>query len=86
MNFGPFQKSVTAFVTGLVGWGFQVIASTPTAVTAAEWMALAAVSAAALGVYAVPNQASQAEVDAALKAFESVRGRPADPTDRADVA
>lgn len=50
-----------------------MIASAPAAITAAEGLALAVVAATALGVYAVPNTASQAEVEAALHAFEQVR-------------
>lgn len=53
--FGPAQKFVTALVTGWIGWGFEVVASTPSAVSAAEWLGLAAATGVALGVYAVPN-------------------------------
>lgn len=52
---GPYQKFVTSLVTGLIGWGFVVIASAPVGVTAAEWMGLAVVAGTSLGVYAVPN-------------------------------
>lgn len=55
MNLGPYQKTVTALVTGLIGWGFVVIASASAPITSSEWMGLAVVVATALGVYAVAN-------------------------------
>lgn len=76
MNFGPYQKMITTLVTGLIGWGFVVVASPDAAVSAAEWLGLAVVGATGLGVYAVPNHPSQAEIEAALRAFESVREEP----------
>lgn len=50
-----YQKAIAALVTGAIGWGAVVIASTPTEITASEWLALAVVVATALGVYSVPN-------------------------------
>lgn len=55
MNFGTYAKAITAFVTGVIGWGYMVIASEPQAVTASEWMMLAAIAAGAAGVYQMPN-------------------------------
>ena len=51
----PFRKTVTALVTGVIGWVGVVIASEPSAISDSEWLALAVVLATALGVYAVPN-------------------------------
>lgn len=52
---GKYRKTVTALVTGLIGWGAAVVASTPTAVTASEWIMFATAVATGLGVYAVGN-------------------------------
>lgn len=52
---GPWAKTVTALVVGLLGWGAMVVTSDPSAVTASEWLALGVVGATALGVYSVPN-------------------------------
>ena len=53
--FAPYRKTITALVTGLIGWATIVVNSEPTSVTSSEWIALATVVAVALGVYAVPN-------------------------------
>ncbi len=50
-----YLKSVTALVTGGLGWGAVVIASKPAPVTASEWLAAGVVLATSLGVYAAPN-------------------------------
>ncbi len=50
-----YKKTITALVTGLIGWGTAVVVSTPAAPTAAEWIGLATVAATALGVYGVSN-------------------------------
>lgn len=55
MSFGPYQKTITAFVTGLIGWGFVVVSSDSGPITSSEWMGLAVAVATALGVYAVAN-------------------------------
>ena len=52
-----YRKTITAVVTGAIGWGAQVVASAPAAPTAAEWIGGATVLAVALGVYAVKNEA-----------------------------
>lgn len=51
-----YRKTVTALVTGNIGWVGVVIASSSGPITSAEWLALAVVNATALGVYAVPNE------------------------------
>jgi hypothetical protein len=51
-----YQKTISALVTGLLGWGAIVVVSDPTAITASEWIALGVAAATALGVYAVPNK------------------------------
>lgn len=52
-----YNKTITAVVTGLIGWAGAVVISTPTAVTASEWVMLATVLATGLGVYSVTNKA-----------------------------
>lgn len=54
-RIAPYRKTVTALVTGLIGWAAVVIVSEPSNVTATEWLGLAIAVATALGVYAVPN-------------------------------
>ena len=57
MNLGHYGKTVTALVTGIIGWCTQV-ANAPGGfdhITAVQWVALATVVAVALGVYAVAN-------------------------------
>ena len=51
-----YRKTITAVVTGLIGWGVVVVASEPAAVTASEWLMGATALATALGVYAVANE------------------------------
>jgi hypothetical protein len=52
-----YRKSITALVTGALGWGGVVVASEPSAITAPEWLFLGVVVATALGVYnAAANQ------------------------------
>lgn len=57
------QKAVSAMVTGVIGWGFVVVASTSASITAAEWLGLAVAVATGLGVYAVPNIPSSHDED-----------------------
>lgn len=56
MNLAPYRKTVTAVVTGLIGWAAVVITSEPTAITASEWLMGVTALATALGVYAVANE------------------------------
>lgn len=51
----PYAKIVAAEVTGVLGWGIQVVNSTPKPVTAAEWLGLAVVAAMGLGIYGATN-------------------------------
>jgi hypothetical protein len=55
MNFAPYRKTVSAVVTGLIGWATVVVVSDPSPISAAEWIALATVLATALGVYTIRN-------------------------------
>lgn len=55
MKWNEVRKTITALVTGGLGWGTAVIESAPSGVTATEWIMLGTVVAVALGVYAVPN-------------------------------
>ncbi len=58
MNLGTYSKTIAALVTGIIGWGLEVVNSKPAAVTSSEWIGLAIVVAVALGVYAIPNTAA----------------------------
>lgn len=55
LNLNQYRKTITALAVGNIGWAGVVIASKPSAITAAEWLALAVANATALGVYGVPN-------------------------------
>jgi hypothetical protein len=50
------RKTLTALATGLLGWGAAVVASSPSAVTASEWITFGTVLATALGVYGIQNK------------------------------
>lgn len=54
-KLSQFQKTITALVSGVIGWAAVVIASPASAISASEWLMLAVAGATALGVYAVPN-------------------------------
>jgi predicted RecA/RadA family phage recombinase len=54
-KLNEYRKTITAVVTGAIGWATLVIVSDPVAITAPEWVAGATALAIALGVYAVPN-------------------------------
>lgn len=54
---GKYRKTITAVVTGLIGWGTAVVQSAPSGVTATEWIMLATVTATGLGVYGIANDA-----------------------------
>jgi hypothetical protein len=54
-SFAPYRKTVTAVVTGLLGWSAIVVASDPSAITSTEWQLGAVALATALGVYTVAN-------------------------------
>lgn len=55
MNLGKYGKTITALVTGLIGWATVVVQSVPAKITATEWIAFVTVLAVAFGVYAVRN-------------------------------
>jgi hypothetical protein len=46
-----YRKSITALVTGILGWGGVVVASESADISAPEWLFLGVVVATALGVY-----------------------------------
>lgn len=54
--FGQYNKTVTAVITGLIGWGSAVVTSDRATVSASEWIMLATVLATAFGVYAIANK------------------------------
>lgn len=54
-KIAPYNKTVTAVSTGVLGWATVVVTSTPALVTASEWLMLGTVLATAFGVYQVPN-------------------------------
>ncbi len=56
VNLGTYNKTITALITGLIGWGSAVVTSDTTAITAAEWIMLATVIATALGVFSIANK------------------------------
>ena len=56
MNLAPYRKTVTAVVTGLIGWATVVVTSESIDITSGEWIMLATVLATALGVYQVSNE------------------------------
>ena len=53
-----YRKTLTAVVTGGIGWAAVVVTSPAAAISASEWLMGATVLATALGVYAAPNEAS----------------------------
>jgi hypothetical protein len=59
INFGPYGKTITALITGLIGWFILVTNSAQAHITSQEWIALAIALATAVGVYAVGNGAPE---------------------------
>lgn len=55
-NLPAYRKTLSAIVTGVIGWATAVTVSAPARITAAEWIVLATVLATALGVFAAPNE------------------------------
>ena len=51
-----YRKTLTAIVTGVLGWFATIIASEAETISQSEWLMLAVVLATALGVYGVPNK------------------------------
>jgi hypothetical protein len=56
MTMSRYLKTITAVISGAIGWGVMVVNSAPSAITASEWIAGATYLAVALGVFSVPNQ------------------------------
>lgn len=54
-DLSVYNKTITALVTGLIGWAGVVITSDAKDITASEWLGLAIAVAVGLGVYAMPN-------------------------------
>lgn len=52
-----YRKTITALVTGAIGWATLVVTSAPADITATEWISGATALAVAFGVWAVPNKA-----------------------------
>ncbi len=52
---GTYGKTITAVITGLIGWATLVVESDPSEIVSSEWIVLATVLATALGVYTVSN-------------------------------
>ena len=51
-----YRKTVTAIVTGVLGWFAVVIASEAATISQSEWLMLAVGLATALGVYGIANK------------------------------
>lgn len=51
-----YRKTITAVVTGVLGWAGVVIASDAAKISQSEWLMLAVGLATALGVYGVTNE------------------------------
>ena len=62
MNLGAYNKTITALVTGLIGWAAVVVTSARGSISSSEWLGLAVAVATALGVYAVPNGPTAVQV------------------------
>ena len=56
-KLAPYQKTIAALITGVLGWFAYVVAASPDTFTVsnAQWLALGVAVATALGVYGVPN-------------------------------
>lgn len=56
-----YSKTITALVTGVLGWAAVVISSAASPISASEWLGLGVAVATALGVYGVSNQPARRE-------------------------
>lgn len=56
MNLNPYRKTITAVVTGLIGWSAAITTSDSSSITAAEWVMLATILATSFGVYQIANK------------------------------
>ena len=52
---GSINKTITALITGLIGWATLVVNSPSAGITSSEWVELATALAVALGVYTISN-------------------------------
>ena len=52
---GTINKTLTALITGVIGWATLVVNSPAHAITPSEWIQLATAVAVALGVYTISN-------------------------------
>jgi hypothetical protein len=55
---GTINKTLTALITGLIGWATLVVNSPSASITSGEWIELATAVAVALGVYTISNAPS----------------------------
>lgn len=55
----PYLKTITAVVTGLLGWSAIVVASESADITSTEWQLGAVALATALGVYTIANKPAE---------------------------
>lgn len=62
------NKAFMALVAGVLNWGYFVVDSKSSAVTAKEWLLLAGIGAAAVGVHQISNSATTVDPQAALDA------------------
>lgn len=51
-----YRKTITAVITGLIGWAAAVVVSDRASISASEWIMFATALATALGVYTVKNE------------------------------
>ena len=51
-----YKKTITALVTGAIGWATMVVSSPAVSITGPEWIAGATFVAIGLGVYGAKNQ------------------------------
>lgn len=58
MSLGTYGKTITAIITGLIGWATLVVQSDAVDITSGEWIVGATALATALGVFAVSNAPS----------------------------
>lgn len=56
--FDPYRKTVTAVITGIVGWLIAVLSSDDSGITNTEWIMLITAVATALGVFTFRNIAN----------------------------
>jgi hypothetical protein len=60
MNIADMKKAIGAFVTSLLTWGYLVVQSESSPITAEEWLGLAGVAVTTLVVYVLKNEPADA--------------------------